>query len=122
MKRLLVGAVALSLVGGASLAALAPAAASAQVVEKRVVQKPNGKTVVKKTTIAPNGTVHKTVKHKWNRGMKVPAAYRNHYVDYRRYKLRAPPAGYHWVEADGQYLLIAAATGLVTEAIIASSY
>jgi Ni/Co efflux regulator RcnB len=124
MKRLLSAALALSLVAGPSAAVLAPAAASAQVVEKRVVQKPSGKKVVTKTKVTPRGTVKTTVKKKWAKGQRLPTAYRSsrYYVDHRRYKLRAPPAGYRWVRVDGEFLLIAAATGLIAEAIIASSY
>lgn len=35
--------------------------------------------------------------------------------DYGHYHLRQPPRGYHWVQADGKYLLIAAATGLILD-------
>ena len=123
MKRLLSAALALSLVAGPSTALLVPAAASAQVVEKRVVQKPSGRQVVTTTKVTPKGT-KTVVKKRWAKGQKVPAAYRSsrYYVDHRRYKLRAPPAGYRWVRVDGEFLLIATATGLITEAIIASSY
>jgi len=123
MKRLLSAALALSLVAGPSAAVLAPAAASAQVVEKRVVQKPNGREVVTTTKVTPKGT-KTVVKKRWAKGQRLPATYRSsrYYVDHRRYKLRAPPAGYRWVRVDNEFLLVAAATGLITEAIIASSY
>jgi Ni/Co efflux regulator RcnB len=39
--------------------------------------------------------------------------------DYRRYRLSAPPRGYHWVKADNQYLLVGIATGVISS-IIAS--
>ena len=124
MKRMLSAALALSLVAGPSAAVLAPVAAAAQVVEKRVVQKPNGRQVVTTTKVKPNGTVKTHVKKKWAKGQRLPATYRSsrYYVDYRRYKLRAPPAGHRWVRVDGEFLLVAAATGLITESIIASSY
>jgi Ni/Co efflux regulator RcnB len=123
MKRLMLGAMALSLMAGSAATAIAPVAASAQTIDKRVVEKPNGKRVVTKTKVAPNGKVYTSVKRKWSRGQRVPAAYRStrYQVDYRRYKLRAPPSGHRWVRVDNEFLLIAAATGLVTEAIIASN-
>lgn len=113
MKSLMLGAMALSLI------ALPAAEASAQVVHKEVTQKPNGNRVVTKTTVRPNGRVVTTRKMKWNRGQRLPANYRarNHYVDWRAHHLRQPPGGYQWVEVDGQYVLVALATGLIAEAL-----
>ena len=48
----------------------------------------------------------------WNRGAR---------VDYRRHHLRAPPRGYEWRQVDGDYVLAAAATGIIAS-IIASSH
>jgi Ni/Co efflux regulator RcnB len=46
----------------------------------------------------------------WNRYTPVPWQ-QYHY-------LYAPPPGYYWVQADGRYLLVAAATGLVMNIIL----
>lgn len=62
-------------------------------------------------------------RHHWKRGERVSRHYmdRNYLVrDYRAHRLNTPPRGYHWVQADNDYLLVAAATGLIA-AIIASS-
>jgi Ni/Co efflux regulator RcnB len=48
----------------------------------------------------------------WNRGER---------IDYRHYHLNAPPRGYEWREVDGNYVLAAAATGLISSIIVASS-
>ena len=48
----------------------------------------------------------------WNRGDK---------IDYRQYHLNAPPHGYEWRQVDGNYVLAAAATGVIASAIVASS-
>jgi Ni/Co efflux regulator RcnB len=48
----------------------------------------------------------------WNRG---------HRIDYRAYRLRAPPYGYEWREVDGNYVMAAIATGLIAS-IIAGQY
>ena len=48
----------------------------------------------------------------WNRGAK---------IDYRHYHLSAPPHGYEWREVDGNYVLAAAATGLISSVVIAST-
>lgn len=58
----------------------------------------------------------------WRRGDRLPAYYRDYYrpVDYRHYRLRQPPRGYHYVEDDrGDYLLVGIATGVIL-GIIAS--
>ena len=47
----------------------------------------------------------------WNRGEQ---------VDYKRYHLHAPPRGYEWRQVDGNYVLAAAATGLIASIILAS--
>jgi Ni/Co efflux regulator RcnB len=116
MKRLMIGAAALSLATGGLGLAVVPA--QAQVVHKQVVQKPNGTRVVTKSTVRPNGSVVTVRKKKWSRGQRVPAAYRRHHLDWRAHHLRQPPRGYDWVEVDGQYVLIAAATGLIAEALL----
>jgi Ni/Co efflux regulator RcnB len=48
----------------------------------------------------------------WERGQQ---------VDYRHYHLHAPPRGYEWRQVDGNYVLAAAATGVIASAIVAST-
>lgn len=60
----------------------------------------------------------KKKRHHWSKGQRVPKQYRKN-VDYHRHHLKAPPRGYHWVENDGQYMMIGIATGLI--AAIASA-
>ena len=48
----------------------------------------------------------------WNRGAQ---------VDYKQHHLNTPPRGYEWREVDGNYVLAAAATGLIASVIIASA-
>ena len=45
---------------------------------------------------------------------------RGHAVDYRQHHLKRPPRGYQWREVDGNYLLAAAATGLIASIIMTS--
>jgi len=47
----------------------------------------------------------------WNRGQR---------VDYRHYHLRKPPRGYEWRRVDNNYVLAAAATGLIASIILAN--
>ena len=45
----------------------------------------------------------------WNRGVK---------VDYRAHHLRKPPRGYGWRQVDGNFVLAAAATGLIASVLL----
>jgi Ni/Co efflux regulator RcnB len=61
----------------------------------------------------------------WSRGDRLPTEYRNNnqYVvsDWKNNHLRKPPRGYHWVQANNQYVLAAVASGLIADIIIASN-
>jgi Ni/Co efflux regulator RcnB len=62
---------------------------------------------------------HQQVKHHgWKNGGYLPAQYRhNKEVDWRSHHLRQPPRGSHWVQTDGDYVLVALTTGLIMQAI-----
>lgn len=60
----------------------------------------------------------------WRRGDRLPSYYRTYYrpVDYRYYRLRPPPRGYHYVRDDrGDLLLVGIATGVILGVIMASN-
>ncbi len=48
----------------------------------------------------------------WNRGTRVS--------DYGRYHLSRPPRGYEWRRVDNNYVLAAAATGLIAGLVLAN--
>jgi Ni/Co efflux regulator RcnB len=58
--------------------------------------------------------------HNWHKGDRIPATYRDkHYeVDWRSHHLRQPPAGYHWVQVNGDYVLAAVATGVIADMLL----
>ncbi len=59
--------------------------------------------------------------HRWQRGDRLPPSYRtHHYVvnNWRAHHLYAPPRGYQWVQYGGDYLLVAVATGVITQLIL----
>jgi Ni/Co efflux regulator RcnB len=58
----------------------------------------------------------------WKRGyhMRHEDWSRGRAIDWRARHLRAPPRGYEWREVDGNYVLAAAATGIIAS-IIANS-
>lgn len=60
-------------------------------------------------------------RHDWHKGNRLPAEYRNkrHVVnDWRARRLSPPPRGHQWVQVDGDYVLMAAATGLIAQIIL----
>lgn len=58
-------------------------------------------------------------RNNWRRGAYVPRAYRSYYVqDPYYYGLRASPPGYRWVYADGNFVLMALASGLIADVVM----
>jgi Ni/Co efflux regulator RcnB len=56
----------------------------------------------------------------WRRGGRIDRMEwrRAHVVDYRIHHLRRPPRGYEWREIDGRYVLAAVASGIIADIII----
>jgi Ni/Co efflux regulator RcnB len=55
------------------------------------------------------------------RGDRLPSEYRHrNYVvnDWRGHRLSPPPRGYHWVQAGGDYVLVAIATGIILQILL----
>jgi Ni/Co efflux regulator RcnB len=58
--------------------------------------------------------------HDMHRGQRLPSRYRTHqYVvdHWRAHHLSRPPRGQHWVQVGADYVLVAAATGLIVQAV-----
>ena len=59
-------------------------------------------------------------KQRWSKGQRLDRAHRRHVIqsrDYRRYRLHNPPRGYQWVRVDDDFILVAAATGIISSII-----
>lgn len=57
----------------------------------------------------------------WRRGGRVPAQYRGYEYqvrDWRSHDLPAPPRGHRWVRINGDYVLIAIATGVIAQILL----
>jgi Ni/Co efflux regulator RcnB len=71
---------------------------------------------------APHDMDAAPVPHRdWHRGDRLPADYRDHnYVvdDWRDDGLQPPPRGYHWVSVNGDYILVAVATGVIANILL----
>jgi Ni/Co efflux regulator RcnB len=68
---------------------------------------------------------HTYVRHdEWKKGARISHDdwNRGTVVDYHTNHLKAPPRGYEWRQVDGNYVLAAAATGLIASAIVASAH
>jgi Ni/Co efflux regulator RcnB len=62
--------------------------------------------------------------HEFRRGYPAPERYRDHdyRVDnWRERGLGEPPEGHYWADIDGNYVLMAVATGIITSIIIDNS-
>lgn len=58
-------------------------------------------------------------RYNWRRGGYVPSYYRSYYVqDPYYYGLREAPRGHRWVYADGNFVLMAVATGLIADMVL----
>jgi Ni/Co efflux regulator RcnB len=58
----------------------------------------------------------------WRKGAYVPKAYRGYYVqDPTYYGLRPAPRGQRWIYADGNFVLMAVASGLIAQ-VVANGY
>ena len=58
----------------------------------------------------------------WHRGDRLPSDYRGpRYVveDWRGADLQPPPAGYQWVQVNGDFVLAAIATGVISSILLA---
>jgi Ni/Co efflux regulator RcnB len=68
---------------------------------------------------APGYGYRPVSRYGWRRGGYVPAAYRSYYVqDWGYYGLRPPPPGYRWIYADGNFVLMAVASGLIADVLL----
>jgi Ni/Co efflux regulator RcnB len=101
MKKILIGAIALSMLGGAA------ANAAPYGHDNRQDNRQD------------NRYDQRGGHQQWRQGQRLPPQYRTraHYVDYHRHHLRAPPRGYQWVQVDNNYALVALSTGLIASLI-----
>ncbi|AYG59329.1 RcnB family protein [Rhizobium jaguaris] len=96
------------------LAASVLAAPLAMAVEANAAPVHNKEVVVEKKKVV----VHKG---HWVKGRRLSTAdrHRAKSIDYRRYRLKAPPRGYHWVRIDNNFLLVGITSGLISKVEIA---
>ncbi|WP_176590784.1 RcnB family protein [Sphingobium sp. EM0848] len=114
MKKFLMALAATTMVASPMISVQAQAAPHRE--ETRIVkQGPHGRTVVQQKTV-----VRKDDHRRWAKGQRFDRRYANNYrvIDnYRGYKLKAPPRGYHWVRSGNDAVLVAITSGIIASVI-----
>jgi len=62
----------------------------------------------------------RTIIRRWAKGQRFDRRYASNYrvIDnYRGYRLRTPPRGYHWVRSGNDALLVAVTSGIIASVI-----
>jgi Ni/Co efflux regulator RcnB len=122
MKKLILGALAATIL--ASPLAIAPASAAPQqrTETRKVVRGPHGRTVVTNRTV-----VNRPNYRRWAKGQRFDSRYAqnysqiNNWQQYRGRRLYAPPRGYHWVRSGNDAVLVAVAGGVIG-AVLAGAF
>jgi Ni/Co efflux regulator RcnB len=98
------------------LAASVLATPLAMTTEANAAPAHNQVVVVKKDVVKKKVVVRKGG---WVRGRHLSATDRRRAanIDYRRYRLSAPPRGYHWVRVDHSFLLVGITSGLISNVL-----
>jgi Ni/Co efflux regulator RcnB len=113
IKKILMALSATAMVATPLVASEAQAAPHREVT-RVVKQGPHGRTVVRQKVVT---------QHRWAKGQRFDRRYANNYriIDnYRGYRLKAPPRGYHWVRSGNDAVLVAIAGGVIG-AVIANA-
>ncbi|MCW4460780.1 RcnB family protein [Sphingomonas sp. BT-65] len=116
MKKFVLAAVAASMIASPVLMATPAAAAPQRQTTTVVKHKPNGKVVVKRTTVKKAPVQYRS----WKRGQRFDSRYARNYrqIDYRHYRgLKAPPRGYRYVQSGNDAVLVGVTSGIVAAVI-----
>lgn len=119
MKRLIITAVAASLLAGTALSGTAMAQPRHDRYEQQRAYEKG-----RRDQARYERKEDRREYRRWAKGQRLDARYRGngYYVsDYRRHGLRAPPRGYRWQRVNDQYILAAVATGIIASVIIANN-
>ncbi|MFC3658654.1 RcnB family protein [Luteimonas notoginsengisoli] len=90
--------------------------------DRRVVYRPAPRVIYRERYYAPRPVIVHRGPPRWSRGHRYydPGYGRTYVVnDYYGYGLRQPPRGHYWRRSDsGDFLLVAVATGIITDLIL----
>ncbi|WP_340264255.1 RcnB family protein [Sphingobium mellinum] len=93
-------------------------AAPQREVHRVVKEGPHGRTVTRTTVVRKND--HRGDYRRWAKGQRFDRRYASDYrvIDnYRGYRLRTPPRGYHWVRSGNDAVLVAITSGIIASVI-----
>ena len=125
MKKFILSAIAASMIASPMVASEASAQSYGDRYQHQrhdtVVRHQPGRTVVVNRTVTRNGPQYR---NDWRRGERFDyRRARNYHVinDYRVYRLRTPPRGYHYVRAGNDAILVGVTSGIIA-GIIAGAF
>jgi Ni/Co efflux regulator RcnB len=124
MKKFIAAAVAMTILGTAGMATAQPMRQDQRETRQEVRQEARQDQWERKAAKRYNAGRYQAPRgykaQRWAKGQRLPAAYRTraYVVDYRRYKLKAPPRGYHYVRVGNDVVLTAIATGVIASVIV----
>ena len=114
MKKFILSAIAVSMVASPMIASEASAQGYPQQRHETVVRHQPGRTVVVNRTVTRNHGPQ--YRNDWRRGERFDyRRARNYRVinDYRGYRLKAPPRGYHYVRSGNDAVLVGITSGVI---------
>jgi Ni/Co efflux regulator RcnB len=114
MKKFILSAIAASMIASPMVASEASAQGYPQQRHETVVRQQPGRTVVVDRTVIRND--RPLYRNDWRRGERFDyRRARNYRVinDYRVYRLRTPPRGYHYVRSGNDAVLVGITSGVV---------
>ncbi|TIQ21718.1 MULTISPECIES: RcnB family protein [unclassified Mesorhizobium] len=119
MKRIILSAVAVSMLAATSLQGqAAPLNAPQSTYSKLGWKEPDRHVDVKKRVVVKKKVVVK--RNRWRNGQKYSSWKRHHSIrDYRHYGLRRPGRGQEWIRVGNDYLLVSVVSGIIFGAIAA---
>jgi len=122
MKKFILSAIAASMIASPMVASEASAQGYPQQRHETVVRHQPGRTVVVDRTVIRNDGRH--YRADWRRGERFDYRRARNYrviTDYRGYRLRTPPRGYHYVRSGNDAVLVGITSGVIA-GIIAGAF
>ena len=114
MKKFILSAIAASMIASPMVASEASAQGYPQQRHETVVRHQPGRTVVVDRTVIRNDGRH--YRTDWRRGERFDYRRARNYrviTDYRGYRLRTPPRGYHYVRSGNDAVLVGITSGVI---------
>lgn len=114
MKKFILSAIAVSMVASPLVATEASAQGYPQQRHETVVRHQPGRTVVVNRTVTRNQRPQ--YRNDWRRGERFDYRRAQNYRvinDYRGYRLKAPPRGYHYVRSGNDAVLVGITSGVI---------